>query len=377
MNTIKSTQKVSETRWLAILIFILVSLATLYVVLHARLAGSEAKRITTYQLGVINSLATDITEGKLDTTTCKQKIRLFLQTTLYPDYPSESYCQSQCDSLTRDGNTQPLLMFCDRCEKSPAYSNQLSFLNTYDLRTIGQMLPHHEFKVPSYFWLYGEKVYLEIIFWSLFGVLASILYSSSEAIFIKEFDYSRIPRYIAQLFYAPFSTLVVHLSFSLFTTADNQSFNAISTNAIILAFILGFFTRRTVELLHRLRDVIIPGTLSSSSNDTGEQLHDVNGSLSIAGVTTLELNDLALTTVRLTSSEDPTAAFVTQADKFGKFTFPNVPSGNYDLFAEFRDDRNKKYYTGTASVKLDKNGLDDIVQIELSETDARFDPKDE
>ena len=138
------------------------------------------------------------------------------------------------------------------------------------------------FQVESYFWLTGPAVYFEIIFWSLFGVLASLLFSlglvarnctTDERDPKTVFDSSEIPYQVAKLLYAPLCTLVIILGYNFFSDANIVDISS-SNGVVVFAFISGFYSARVVAFLDRLKEVLLPaGAPGSSSNtDTSKKM---------------------------------------------------------------------------------------------------------
>lgn len=141
----------------------------------------------------------------------------------------------------------------------PTNSSPFSFANItekFPVQRLPSILEKVDVPTASYFWLFGRKVYLEIIFWALFGVIASILYRTSEEMFLGEFKEGKIPIHIAKLIYAPISTIVLYFSADLFIS--DEANNQISHWIIVFSFILGFYSGRMVDLLNRIKDVLLP-----------------------------------------------------------------------------------------------------------------------
>jgi hypothetical protein len=133
-------------------------------------------------------------------------------------------------------------------------------------------------RVRSYFWLtegnmklYSDccgqlegSVYLEIIFWTWFGLIASLLYAVSEALQISEFNTKEISVHVSKFFYAPIISLVIYFSINRLISDGATSMAEFSHGTIVLSFILGFFSRRAIDLMDRIKDLILP--LANSAN---------------------------------------------------------------------------------------------------------------
>ncbi|MBC7892480.1 MAG: hypothetical protein H7Y12_09725 [Sphingobacteriaceae bacterium] len=240
-----------------------------------------------------------------------------------------------------------LLMRYTFRDKGERMRQDLVFFNTRaELRTA---LTDYPLRVKSYFWLADTWIYTEILFWSIFGVLASLLYSVSEALREgKAFDRSEVPSHWAKLAYTPFSVLIIYLSINLFgeSSLNNVAFSAWQ---IVLAFVLGFFSRRTMDLLDRVKELIFPlGRDPKSSGGAGATRGGGNGpvnpppagtSFSITGtvhfdatVPTPPLDALPQTRLDLMGDAGPVAQGHPGAD--GTFRFDSVEKGSYSIMAQ-------------------------------------------
>lgn len=153
-----------------------------------------------------------------------------------------------------------------------------TYFNQFNRTQFSVVIPNYPIRVKSYFWLtegnrkrelntcYGTEgsVYLEIIFWTWFGLIASLLYSVSEALKTQLFDLKELNTHIAKFFYAPLCSLIIYFSINKLISQGDIELAEFSKGTIILAFILGFFSGRAIELLTRIKDLILP--LNSSSD---------------------------------------------------------------------------------------------------------------
>lgn len=129
------------------------------------------------------------------------------------------------------------------------------------------------FQVKSYFWLTGPAVYFEIIFWSVFGVVSSLIFSlgligkNSTTIPNNpktEFDSSEVPYQFAKILYAPICTLVIVLGYNYFNDENIADISS-GKGVIVFAFIGGFYSSRVIALLDRLKEVVLPGNANSTA----------------------------------------------------------------------------------------------------------------
>lgn len=126
-----------------------------------------------------------------------------------------------------------------------------------------------KFRVRSFFYLTGTGVYVECLFWSLIGVLVSLIYFVSQSVNNKSnniendewgpFDPSKIPSHIAKMFYAPVSTLVLVLGYHyLSVTGDVTADITVNKGLIIFSFISGFYSGRVMRLFNKIKDILLP-----------------------------------------------------------------------------------------------------------------------
>ncbi|SEI40382.1 hypothetical protein SAMN05216327_101277 [Dyadobacter sp. SG02] len=146
-------------------------------------------------------------------------------------------------------------------------------------------LKDYVFPVRSYFWLYDGGLYAEVIFWTWFGLIASLLYSVSESLRkgLEAFDKNELWVHIAKFFYAPLCSLVIFVGISL-AISDKPVIDQIdySPNQILVAFMMGFFSGRLVQFLQGIKNLIFPsdttekpsGAASGSSTSLAEATGD-------------------------------------------------------------------------------------------------------
>lgn len=133
-------------------------------------------------------------------------------------------------------------------------------------------LKDHVFTVRSYFWLTGGGLYWEVIFWTWFGLIASLLFNVSESLRTPPHKLlqDELWTHIAKFFYAPLCSIAIFLGLSLAIT-DQKVLDQVnfSPNQILVAFILGFFSGRVIDLLQRIKNVILPdGTVITPATAT-------------------------------------------------------------------------------------------------------------
>lgn len=156
-------------------------------------------------------------------------------------------------------------------------SETMSLLVRMENRDITDYLSEKKFLVTSFFWLTGSKTYLEAFFWSLIGVLVSLVYyvSIANAKSLNtagtedsgSFDPAEISGQVAKMFYAPACTIVLVLGYQYLIDAnDNMIDISVNNGLIVFAFISGFFSGRVMRFLDRLKELILPfGTATQST----------------------------------------------------------------------------------------------------------------
>lgn len=209
------------------------------------------------------------------------------------------------------------------------------------------------FKVKSYFWLAGPHTYVEVIFWTIFGVITSILFYIAMAISKGTgFKPSETPGHLAKIAYSPFISLIIIFSYNYLSNPDSFFDVSASKGTLIISFLLGFYSSRAMKLLDKLKDIVLPYGDDSKSvitptSTTDPSLMAANPAGSTVNVD-INLNDpqhpdaeelnghISQTVVSLVpqSGGEPIVLNKTGEDELeGLFVAQNVPTGNYTLTA--------------------------------------------
>jgi hypothetical protein len=135
------------------------------------------------------------------------------------------------------------------------------YLLKYSTAQLNFILKDFPLKTNSFFWLSGNCVFIEIIFWSILGLICSLLYSVSESLRNKDnsIDARELPVHWAKFVYSPVITLVIFLAADLLRNANELNVSKYGYDTLVLAFILGFASRRAIDLLDKLKSIILPG----------------------------------------------------------------------------------------------------------------------
>jgi len=132
-------------------------------------------------------------------------------------------------------------------------------LKNYDKKSALAILSRIGIKSHSFFWLDDDRAFLEVIFWALFGTICSFLYYYVENYKKDTLDEKEYPSYFAKLFYTPFVVFVVYLSPSMFSEQMSKS-QDLDYFSLVIAFVLGFFSGRAIEMLDKLKNLLLPST---------------------------------------------------------------------------------------------------------------------
>ena len=278
---------------LIVLIAFLIVLAAGYIILHTYIPGSIDSRLSDEDKTVVSLILND--------------------TAKVPDSVKVAGALNYILTSVKLANTE-------------AASDFIKEYASIKPATLLSILPSLSISTKSYFWLNSEKKYLEVIFWSVFGVLASLLYFISEAIRKNNFKEEETPVYLAKVAYAPLITLIIVFSYNLLT--GSVSFNSTSLELLVFSFILGFFSGRAIELLNKIKDVILPG------KSTPE---DELGNITVAGKVQLPPNlseEAKKVKIVLKSIDGKGKLEETFTDKDGNYLFKNVREGLYEMNAE-------------------------------------------
>lgn len=183
-----------------------------------------------------DSLAADTTD--IDTTAVEKKV---------PATATNITADCICDKNGgRYGNSQhPAARALERLLDQLCDANyNIHFLTNYPL------------KIKSYFWLNESSLYWEIIFWTWFGIFANLFFNVSEA--MRKGDYRSAEEYvhIAKFIYGPPCSLVIYFSLDKLIDAGDISFDSIQYGTIVLSFLLGFYSRKSIELIDKIKNFV-------------------------------------------------------------------------------------------------------------------------
>ena len=206
-----------------------------------------------------------------------------------------------------------------------------NFFNKYSSLKPSELLsamPSIRISTWNYFWLNTDTKYLEVVFWAIFGVIASLLYFISEAMRNKNFKEEEMPVYLAKIYYAPLIALVIVFSYNLLT--GNVNYDNSSLELLVISFILGFFSGRAIELLNKIKDVILPGKITAEEEAAGKIV--IAGKVQLpAGAKEITPEKVKVTLVR---ADGKGKSVETETDREGNYIFKNIAAGAYKIKAE-------------------------------------------
>lgn len=245
----------AQLLWLLVTIILLSFIIFCYYYLHEKHQGEEVKFLSKGEITTVNSIY--IQKNDTNLVRVKAEIKNYLTEIL--EYQGVYFKTDSSDNL--DSITKVDIIQKDELTEaiSGKYGNNIEkIMDNYSLDTFIQILPTYPFKIKSYFWLSGHLLYLELIFWTLFGVFASLFYNVSEAIKRDEFKIGEIPIHIAKIFYAPLITIAIYLMINNLTSSGDVFIPSAGKGIIVLSFILGFFSGRAIRLLNKIKELILP-----------------------------------------------------------------------------------------------------------------------
>ncbi|GAA3592121.1 hypothetical protein Q4Q39_05435 [Flavivirga amylovorans] len=242
-----------------------------------------------------------------------------------------------------------------------------SLLYTFKVKHLPTVLPKYSFKVDSFFWLTGRKIFLEIVFWSLFGLMANLMFSVT---ITENFDKKRIPEHIGKIFYTPFSAIIIYLSINALVNGGSIVFDGVGKSVIVLSFILGFFTRRTIVLIGKIKDLILP--LGKEDLERKKTIGEV-GINTIRGVIVIdEVSDEVkeqnneYVAIKISGMESDYINVV-NPDKTGAFFFSDIPNGNYKIESELVINQTRFYDEDEIQVLNNEEPLEVNIVLKKSE----------
>lgn len=292
-----------KTIWLFSVSVLTILLVVTYFILHHYSKGEDQILLNQDQLSVVTTLITQ----NLDSV----KISDDAKKVLIDDYLSKNL-------PVKDSVVDKLLM-------------------TYSLNQLIIVLPTYPFKIKSYFWLNGNRVLMEVVFWSLFGLIASLMFSVTS---LRGFKEEFIPEHIGKLFYTPFVCIIIYLALNALMNSGTVSLAGVGKSVIVLSFILGFFTRRAILLLVKIKDLILPKTQDTIDADNeirNMYPNEIKGTVTINSIPKEKFDEvkrnIKISIERKGTGNDKESYYLIteNINADGKFNFNSLLSGIYNL----------------------------------------------
>ena len=247
-------------------------------------------------------------------------------------------------------------------------------INQYSVTALKPILPFLSFTRPAPFWLKGSRAILEIVFWAFFGLAASVLYRGSEAIKSKQFDVRKIPVHLAKIIYAPLSAIVIFFSVDALILSSNISITNINYWTIVLSFILGFFSGRTVELLRRIKDIVLPLGSDKEEGYSGDiPRYVINGKVKFNDRLVSNIpKDKSKAIIEIHSLANPKKAPLHVAVKRdGSFQTTALPEGLHSFTTTMTSTENgeTRFFRKEETVNINKKAESSPFEVYLNEID--------
>lgn len=276
----EKTQLKIKKRWLIYASCVLLVLTLTYTLLHAFFydtMGVKSMQLEASQITVINSIVRSGENAAEDPAGIASETAAVTDSMPKDSLDTNAVVAPPTSGLISTASTSKI--------EERVVNYICGVLNVRDTNTVTQLvheqgiedltyLSYYPFQVKSYFWLSEYWVLLEVIFWSLFGLIANLMHSVTSA---NPVDPKQFPEHVGKFFYTPFTAVVIFLSLSMLTGSNSINESPTGTYVLVFAFILGFFTRRTILLLKKIKTLIFPNDEEDSDRPKkGRKTSDSN-----------------------------------------------------------------------------------------------------
>jgi hypothetical protein len=259
-------------KWFRFLSFFLLCWIGLYLITHYSKVheGYMNLRLNAQQLDQVNKIL--YTNDEVSTATNTIRVDSVITDTSRKDgliktsvrtVAAPEYIYNKCNDSTKVNKAMLFIRSeFDNNIKEEQLEIIKQYISSFGAQEVGTFLLNIKLKIKSYFWLTGPCVYLEIVFWSIIGVICSMLFTagiiSKSAVDTKShFNANEIPYQIAKLFYAPFCTIIIVLAYNYI---KHRNVIEVNTNEgmLVFSFIAGLFAGRLMNVLERIKDILMP-----------------------------------------------------------------------------------------------------------------------
>lgn len=266
-------------KWFTLLVIILVIWTGIYIVAHSSsgFKGYEYTRFTTSEIKQINRILNPelIAAGHAKTNNLPPATDSNGIIISEPVTAEQNNIAAPCDLPCRINKATFFINGEFDNKIMPGQLNEIrNYINTFGPQEAGIFLVDYKVKVLSYFWLTGRMAYLEIVFWTIIGVLCSLLFAIGSVVRKKsdeqDFNSNEIIYQVAKIFYAPFTAIIIILAYTYVTSGLTLNINA-GEGIIVFAFITGFYSGRVMNFLDKLKQLLIPGGYNNNNNEATEK----------------------------------------------------------------------------------------------------------
>ncbi len=243
------------------------------------------------------------------------------------------------------------------------------------------------------FWLTGNTIYVEAFFWSVFGVLVSLIYYVSLANAKgstvagadenDSFNPREVPGQLAKLFYAPACTMVILLGYHIISSSDNMVDISANKGLLVFSFIAGFYSIRLMKFMDRLKDLLLPSVASPLRSEaagakpaappavaTVKVILKTDGGMRAEVKKQLETSGYQEAEVKLTPEAGGDAIVLSSAgkDQPSIFTADKVKPGNYHVLANLKlGNGQQSTLLLTANMTKELKAGENTLELELQE----------
>ena len=392
-------KKYQEHEWFRFLIMLLVGTILLYLISHIvvrridRNAGYEYETMGKEELQHINR----IYFGEVDSANpppTVEEIGLTDTTGLVPEEGAENRETVSVPMLSVAEKNDRVIEYVRNYFNHKADSAQLEQIRNY-LKS-GTALEAVSFwsnvrlRIRSYFWLVGPEVYFEIIFWTLLGVITSLIFSlgvvgrnrtTDPENANSVFDSSEIPYQFAKLWYAPIITLVIVLGYNFFQDENIADISS-SKGVIVFAFIGGFYSARLIAFLDRLKEVLLPVSSTSELPErktTSAAIENTSITLqldteSIDPAIASEIAEIGFAGASITLENNENGDIIT-AEKTGEeqspsFTVASLKPGKYTVKAIWSGEVNEQPVNLTGTETAEIKSPDTVINVMMKKDES-------
>lgn len=287
----------SARRWLATYAVFLLGWTILYLFCHSELGikGYEYARFSDADIRHINSiLVNPVSSDEVQYSDFSAKQRVtntndgFLDA--YPadsgelvpyisEYPETNYINNMSDEYDRRERIRKAMVYITSQYGKEIDEEQRSniqrYISTFSPRETGIFLSDYNLKVSSFFWVAGPLLYVEVVFWAIFGVLCSLLLLIGNMVRKNLQSVHRDVLYqSARLLYAPFACIIILLAYNYLKGGDTMHVQS-GDGIIVFAFLVGFYSGTVMELLDRVRNVLFNTPMNGNGYHNGYMYEEV------------------------------------------------------------------------------------------------------